>query len=96
MDGGLVRDHEHEKHQNKRDAPRRPTGPVEGLPLRQGDQERDPTPVDAAQPVDDQEQHKRRHHEEELDLFDQSLERRLVAHVPGEANEQEECEEEEA
>lgn len=62
---------------------------MEGLPLRQGDEEGHPPPINTAQPVNDQKQDQWWHHEEELDLVDQALEHRFVAHVPWEANEQE-------
>lgn len=65
-----------------------------GALLRHGDEEEGG--AEGVEQVESEQEQKRRHHEEELDLIEDSLENRLVVDVPGDADEGEQDEKEEA
>ncbi|OMO73115.1 hypothetical protein CCACVL1_17459 [Corchorus capsularis] len=79
MERRLIRDHIKKKDKKKRHPPRRPSGPVKRLLLRQRNHERN-IPGEA---VNQKQQNHRRKHEEELDLVHEIFKHGLIVYVPG-------------
>ena len=77
---GLVRDHEKEEDKQEPYAPRRASGAVERVPLRQRGEERDQAV--AREAVDDEEEDDRDDHEVELHLGRYVLYHGLIVDVP--------------
>jgi hypothetical protein len=89
----LVGDHEEEEHKQGCHTPRRSSGPVKRIPLRERYKKRNTA---GGQAVDKYQQEQGEKHAEELNLIEEILEHGLIVNVPCEAHDEEEYENEEA
>jgi hypothetical protein len=99
---GLVGNHDEEQQEQDPDAPRRPAGAVDGVPLRHRHRQQvTHAPAralarDAGQQPHGQQQRERRRHEHDARLVGERLRGRLVARVPRAGQEEEQHQQEEA